>query len=89
MLTPSVIENVTGAVQLVERSRRPACVEACTVFALQFGDADDPNSIVSQMLRAKRSFRLLEEWNTKPSVHYLGSPPKSESHEIERPKTKV
>jgi Fe-S-cluster-containing dehydrogenase component len=49
----------------------PACVETCTGRARYFGDLDDPNSLVSQLAKSTRAFRLEEELGTKPKVIYL------------------
>jgi Fe-S-cluster-containing dehydrogenase component len=49
----------------------PACVETCTGHARYFGDLDDPNSLVSQLARSSRAFRLLDELGTSPKVIYL------------------
>jgi phenylacetyl-CoA:acceptor oxidoreductase subunit 2 len=38
---------------------------------LHFGDADDPNSNVSRLLREQRSFRMHAELGTDPGFHYL------------------
>ncbi len=84
-----IIEKCTFCVQRVEKGIDPACVANCPVNALHFGDLDDPSSPASQQLKEKRSFRLLEERNTKPRVYYIGTPPTAESREIERPKVKV
>lgn len=67
-----VIEKCTFCVQRVEKGLQPACVAQCPVFALQFGDLDDPNSNVAQLLKRKPHFRLLEEAGTEPRVFYLG-----------------
>ena len=50
---------------------QPACVQTCTGHARYFGDLDDPNSLVSQLARSPRAFRLLEEMGTQPKVYYL------------------
>jgi molybdopterin-containing oxidoreductase family iron-sulfur binding subunit len=47
-------------------------VEVCPPQARIFGDQDDPASRISQVLKAEKSFRLLEEKGTKPNVHYIG-----------------
>jgi len=84
-----VIEKCTFCVHRVEKGLQPACVANCPAFALHFGDLDDPNSKVSQLLKKRQHFRLLEELNTQPRVFYLGAPPSTEAHEIERPKARV
>lgn len=49
----------------------PACVVACPTGARIFGDLNDPNSKVSQILRENPSYRLRENLGTKPRVYYL------------------
>jgi phenylacetyl-CoA:acceptor oxidoreductase subunit 1 len=59
-LTPGVDDEAT-----------PACVNSCIADALHFGDADDPSSNVSSLLRENRHFRMHEELGTSPGFHYL------------------
>ncbi len=49
----------------------PACVVACPTGARIFGDLNDPNSNVSQLLQNHPSYRLRENLGTKPRVYYL------------------
>ncbi|MBI4493694.1 MAG: 4Fe-4S dicluster domain-containing protein [Chloroflexi bacterium] len=85
-----VIEKCTFCVQRVEQGLVPASVANCPVFALQFGDLDDPDSIASRVLRSKPSFRLLEEAGTQPRVHYVsGRPPTGEARQIEAVRARV
>jgi Fe-S-cluster-containing dehydrogenase component len=49
----------------------PACAEACPAHAITFGDLDDPNSRVSQLLASRQWMRLREEMGTDPKVYYL------------------
>jgi dimethyl sulfoxide reductase iron-sulfur subunit len=85
-----VIEKCTFCVQRVEKGLDPACVANCPLYALSFGDLDDPNSKASQLLESKATWQLLEEAGTKPRVYYLsGHPPVAETHEIEPIKARV
>lgn len=79
------VEKCTFCVHRVEKGLQPACVANCPVFAVHFGDLDDPNSEVSRLLREKRAFRLREEYGTSPKVFYVGAAPLATgSREIER-----
>ncbi|MFO7977359.1 MAG: 4Fe-4S dicluster domain-containing protein, partial [Bacteroidales bacterium] len=49
----------------------PACVSACPAKALIFGDSNNKDSRISQMLKDPRNYHLLEELHTLPSVGYL------------------
>jgi molybdopterin-containing oxidoreductase family iron-sulfur binding subunit len=48
-----------------------ACQQACPAGAILFGDANDPESRVSQLRRSDRAFSVLEELNVRPSITYL------------------
>ncbi|MFQ6088771.1 MAG: 4Fe-4S dicluster domain-containing protein [Candidatus Methanofastidiosia archaeon] len=79
-----VVEKCTFCLQRVERGLLPACVANCPVNALIFGDLDDPNSEVSQLLAKKPHFRLLEDMGTHPNVYYVGQmPPDEDTRTIE------
>lgn len=67
-----VIEKCTFCYHRVLNGLQPACVEACPAKARIFGDQEDPNSPISQVLKTEKSFRLQEEKGTKPNVHYIG-----------------
>ncbi len=49
----------------------PACVNSCIAQALHFGDIEDPESNVSQLLAENQHFRLHEELGTGPRFYYL------------------
>ncbi len=63
-----------GLVPGVDRDATPACVNICPVGARTFGNLNDPNSPVSQLLAQTATIRLREELGTEPSVYYI--PPK-------------
>ncbi len=72
-----IVEGKNNARQegrmVVDGEITPACQQACPTQAIVFGDLKDPNSRANQ-LREKnrsRSYRVLEELNTRPAVAYL------------------
>ncbi len=67
-LTPGVDEEAT-----------PACVNVCPMGARAFGDLNDPESTVSQLLAHNPSYRLREDLGTGPRVYYL---PAREAEEV-------
>ena len=55
----------------IRDSLQPACVDTCVGRALIFGDANDPNSAVSQLLKAKEWQKLVtDEVNIVPNPYY-------------------
>jgi phenylacetyl-CoA:acceptor oxidoreductase 27-kDa subunit len=55
----------------VDPEATPACVNACITKTLSFGDLDDPQSNVSQLLGRTQHFRMHEELGTGPGFYYL------------------
>ena len=55
----------------VDPEATPACVNACIAEALAFGDIEDPDSNVSQLLARNEHFRINEEAGTGPGFFYL------------------
>jgi len=49
----------------------PACTTTCIGRATFFGDANDPDSLVSELIASSNVMRLKEELGTKPRVYYL------------------
>jgi len=66
-----VVEKCTFCDHLVKRGKLPTCVEACPADARVFGDMNDPNSKVRQLLGKFRPFRLREQIGTEPHVFYI------------------
>lgn len=49
----------------------PACISQCPARARFFGDFNDPESEVSQLINERESFTLRPEAGTNPSIHFL------------------
>lgn len=55
----------------IESGMLPSCTTSCVGGATYFGDANDPNSLVSKLTGQPNVIRLREELGTKPRVYYL------------------
>jgi len=65
------MEKCHFCIQRTRAGRYPACVEVCPAGARKFGNALDPESEVSYILRNKRVFiQLKEEVGTSPRFFY-------------------
>jgi Fe-S-cluster-containing dehydrogenase component len=56
---------------LPESQRQPACVLTCPTSARHFGDLDDPESKVSQLVKEREGFQSMPELGYNPTNHYL------------------
>ncbi len=59
--------------EMREDEYQPACVEACPVGAITFGNLEDPNSAVSKGFAKPEAFAFVEKLGTKPKIRYLSS----------------
>ena len=66
---------------LVKEGQQPYCVTSCPSGARVFGDLDDPQSEINQILAANAHERLADnsgrvlgagETGTAPNVYYIG-----------------
>lgn len=55
----------------LEAGMLPACVTTCIGEATFFGDKNDNDSLVSELIGSPRVMRLKEELGTSPKVYYL------------------
>jgi Fe-S-cluster-containing dehydrogenase component len=55
----------------VDQGRKPACVETCVGSARQFGNLDDPNDPVAQIVASGIAQPLLAHLGTRPNVYYI------------------
>ena len=72
--TKGIVEKCHFCVHYLDQGLDPACVRGCPGKARTVGDLDDPDSVVSRLIRDKNGFQLLPEKGTRPNVYYL--PPK-------------
>ncbi|HEY5596922.1 MAG TPA: 4Fe-4S dicluster domain-containing protein [Candidatus Bipolaricaulota bacterium] len=55
----------------LEAGQLPACTTGCVGRATFFGDSNDPESLVSELIAKPNVMRLKEELGTRPKVYYL------------------
>ena len=66
-----VVSKCDFCEERVEQGKKPACVNACPCEARTFGDLDDPESEVSQLIKKRRGMQLHPEYGTEACVYYL------------------
>jgi len=67
------VEKCTFCNHRVKKGMMPHCVESCPSEARIFGDLDDANSNINQLLNAHKAEVLMPEKGTKPKVFYIRS----------------
>ncbi|MFQ5738271.1 MAG: 4Fe-4S dicluster domain-containing protein [Acidobacteriota bacterium] len=55
----------------VDQGLEPACVITCPTDARIFGDLEEKDGKLQRLIKERRSWTLLPECKTKPSVYYL------------------
>lgn len=68
----TVTDKCTFCIHRVSRGLAPACVASCTARAMIFGDLNDPNSEVAQLLAKENVSVLRPDMGTAPQVYYIG-----------------
>ena len=60
-----------GRREIQEHEYVTACAEVCPTQAITFGDLNNPEHKVSQLIKNPNAFRLLERLGTEPKVYYM------------------
>ncbi|MDW7974997.1 MAG: TAT-variant-translocated molybdopterin oxidoreductase [Leptospiraceae bacterium] len=63
--------RLKGLDRIPDGSVKTACQEVCPTNAIYFGDINDPNSEVSQLVKKGRGYKVLEFLGVDPSITYL------------------
>jgi len=67
-----VVEKCNMCAERLAEGLQPACVDACRpTDAMVFGDLNDPDSQVSQVLKEKFTIQRKPALGTKPSIFYI------------------
>lgn len=69
--TRGVVEKCTFCEERLPERQQPACVEACGVKAMMFGDLADPASEIRAVLRTRFAIRRRPGLGTHPEIFYL------------------
>ena len=68
-----IVQKCTFCDHRVDAGLQPACVETCLGRARIFGDMNDPDSEVAQVLATNPVSVLKPEMGTDPRVFYVGA----------------
>lgn len=67
-------QKCTFCAHRLEDGKEPRCAQICPSGAIKFGDLDNPQSEVSQLMASKNTEPLRPELKTRPQVVYLNVP---------------
>ena len=65
------VDKCTFCIHRVRKGEDPACVSVCPTKCMFFGDLDDPNSEIVNVLKNRKFKALAPEAGTKPQIFYL------------------
>jgi len=66
-----VAEKCTFCAHRLEQGKQPACVQGCVGKARFFGDLDDPDSEISQLIKSKGAQQMKKELGTEPAIYII------------------
>ena len=70
MTQKTILDAKREGRQIKDGEFQTACSNACNSGAIVFGDVNDPESQVSELVASDRMYHLLESVGTKPNVFY-------------------
>jgi len=66
-----VVEKCNFCSERLAKGELPACVEACEEKALIFGDLEDPESKIRELLKSNFTIRRKPSLGTNPEIYYI------------------
>ncbi|MBF0278734.1 MAG: 4Fe-4S dicluster domain-containing protein [SAR324 cluster bacterium] len=66
-----VVEKCNFCSERLAKNQKPACVEVCPEKVLTFGNLNDPNSEIREILKSNQASVRKPELGAKPSVFYI------------------
>jgi len=66
-----VVEKCNFCAERLAKGKMPACVEACEQKALVFGDLEEPESEIRELLRSNFTIRRKPSLGTNPEIYYI------------------
>lgn len=70
--TTGAIRKCTFCLHRLGSGMIPACVSTCIGRAMYFGDKNDPQSLVSELIKKENVWTLKADLGTQPRVYYIG-----------------
>jgi tetrathionate reductase subunit B len=70
--TKGSIRKCTFCLHRLMSGMIPACVSTCIGRAMYFGDMNDSGSLVSELIRKEKTYRMNASLGTNPRVYYIG-----------------
>jgi Fe-S-cluster-containing dehydrogenase component len=65
------VEKCTFCIHRLEEGYNTACAAVCPTSCIYFGDLEDPNSEINELLNSRKYHPLLPAAGTKPNIFYL------------------
>lgn len=65
------VDKCTFCIHRIREGKDPACVSVCPTSCMYFGDLDDPNSKIVNVLKNRKFKSLAPEAGTNPQIFYL------------------